>query len=346
MGHHFIYLGVSMSKIFLSYRRADSQANTDRIYERLIKAFDRKYVFKDVNDIPIGEDFPTYLNKQLATASIVLVMIGRDWATIEDDKGNKRLDKLNDFVRIEVETALNASHLTCIPVLVNGAQMPDPNLLPQSLRSLPRLNAIHVRNDPDFDNDMERLIDKLRDFGFKQGLPRGVLVGGLVALLIVIFGLVAFVTANGQSTSQFDRESDLPIPTRDPSTIINIQLMYTDENSLTLYAVDDSNIGFLDLIFDDTTIRPYHDFTILQNSGGMLNKGDCLRYIQGDIVPRLSRSCTETGTTDIPRQLEEIAWHHDGALVDSIIQWDGDDIVECPADLNRCPIEYTSVDRR
>ena len=58
---------------------------------------------------------------------------------------------------IGLETAIRRS-LPIIPVLVQGARMPRPEDLPDSLQGLVYYNAIEVRPDPDFHPDVTRLI--------------------------------------------------------------------------------------------------------------------------------------------------------------------------------------------
>jgi hypothetical protein len=149
-----------MAKVFISYRRADSAAFSGRIYDHLISKFGRKNVFKDVDDIPAGVDFGDYIQTSLRQCAVELVVIGPQWVTSLKPNGERRLDDPADFVRIEVETALNLG-LTVIPVLVENASMPGAEDLPESLHRLARINALSVRHDPDFTRDMERVIASL-----------------------------------------------------------------------------------------------------------------------------------------------------------------------------------------
>lgn len=146
-----------MAKVFISYRRTDSAPYTGRIYDRLVAKFGRKNVFKDVDDIPPGVNFATYIQDSLRQCGVELVVIGRDWLDSRDANGNRRLDDAYDFVRIEIETALRLG-LTIIPILLEGTSMPPAAQLPESLRPLALINGIVVRNDPDFSRDMERVI--------------------------------------------------------------------------------------------------------------------------------------------------------------------------------------------
>jgi formylglycine-generating enzyme required for sulfatase activity len=146
-----------MATIFLSYRRADSADATGRIFDRLVGAFGRANVFKDVDSIPLGAVFAEVIADRLKACDAVLVVIGRFWLDVRDKSGNPRLHNENDLVRIEVEQAL-ASGAAVVPVLVGGVEMPPAEQLPESLRKLTRRNAISVRPDPDFHRDMDRLI--------------------------------------------------------------------------------------------------------------------------------------------------------------------------------------------
>lgn len=153
-----------MAKIFISYRRADSATFSGRIYDRLIARFGRRQVFKDVDDIPAGAKFAQYIQDALRDCAVALVVIGPGWLDARDTQGRRRLDDPADYVRLEIETALNLG-LTVIPLLVDGARMPGGDEAPEALRPLAQLNALPVRNDPDFARDMERAIE-----GVERGL--------------------------------------------------------------------------------------------------------------------------------------------------------------------------------
>ncbi len=150
-----------MSKILVSYRREDSADVTGRIYDRLVQKFGQGAVFKDVDSIPFGVDFRTYLDAQVAKCEVFLAVIGRDWIKKRGSKGASRLEDPGDFVRIEVESALKRQVLV-IPVLVSGASIPPAERLPASLQGLSYRNGIAVRSGHDFHQDMDRLIGQLK----------------------------------------------------------------------------------------------------------------------------------------------------------------------------------------
>jgi len=144
------------TSIFISYRREDSADIVGRISDRLVERFGKNAVFKDVDSIPIGRDFRTHLQDAVGRCDALIVIIGKHWCDASAH-GKRRLDDPRDHLRIEVESAL-ARNIPVIPVLVQGASMPEEEVLPESLRSLAYRNAIPVRPDPDFNVDLERLM--------------------------------------------------------------------------------------------------------------------------------------------------------------------------------------------
>lgn len=155
-----------MPKIFISYRRADSRKDAGRIYDRLVDAFGKDNIFKDVDNIPFGRDFRGVLSEAVNQCQVMLAVIGQQWLTIADTDGSRRLDNPADFVRIEIQSGLQRGddHCLVIPVIVDNAVMPNADKLPPELRELAFKNAITVRDDPDFHRDMERLVRQLQQY--------------------------------------------------------------------------------------------------------------------------------------------------------------------------------------
>lgn len=149
-----------MGIVFLSYRRNDSAATCERVYDRLVAAFGKTSVFMDVNAIPGGVQFPQYLEDAIEASDAQIVVIGPQWLDATGPNGRRRLDDPSDFVRHEIESALQRS-IPVIPVLVEGAAMPRADQLPESLRNLASRSAIVLRRNPDFDGDIHRLVAAL-----------------------------------------------------------------------------------------------------------------------------------------------------------------------------------------
>lgn len=145
-------------KIFICYRRADSQGHAGRIYDHLRNRFGDQ-VFRDVDGIEGGEDFVEAIQQAVGSSDILLAVIGPQWSTTRDSKGRRRLDNPEDFVRMEIETALSRG-IRVIPVLVQGAVMPSAEELPPELAKLARRNAVEL-SERRFYFDMDMLISAI-----------------------------------------------------------------------------------------------------------------------------------------------------------------------------------------
>jgi uncharacterized protein (TIGR02594 family) len=145
-----------MPRLSISYRRSDSEAVTGRIFDRLIRHYGRKSVFRDVDNVPVGVDFRSHIQDVLQQSDILLAVVGPDWRGARS-KGHARIDEENDQVRIEVETALKKG-IPVIPVLVGRSEIPSPAQLPDSLKQFSYRNAVRVDTGQDFDHHVDRLI--------------------------------------------------------------------------------------------------------------------------------------------------------------------------------------------
>ena len=145
--------------IFVSYRRADSQTTTSVIVEEIRQRFGDEAVFFDILSIPLGAKYLPYLVSTLARCRACLVIIGPQWVDSRDAKGRRRLDDPDDIVRQEVEAALD-TNIPVVPVLVQGAGMPDPATLPSTIRGLLERQNREIRPQ-DAMVDIRKLVDTL-----------------------------------------------------------------------------------------------------------------------------------------------------------------------------------------
>lgn len=150
-----------MSRIFINYRRQDTEGYVGRLYDHLLKQFKAYDIFMDVQNIEPGADFVQVLEEAVSACDIFLTMIGPHWLTLKNAEGERRLDEWNDFVRIELETAIKQEKIV-IPILVGNAKMPNPAQLPESIQSLARRHAV-VLSHTRFATDVEDLIKFMRD---------------------------------------------------------------------------------------------------------------------------------------------------------------------------------------
>jgi len=143
-------------RIFISYRRTDTSYAAGRIYDRLAMHFGEDAIFMDVEALKGGHDFVKVLEEAVQSCDVLIALIGSQWLEAKDEGGNRRLDDPEDYVRIEIATALNRD-IRVIPVLVDGIDMPRSIKLPENLKPLVRRNALQV-NHRSFNSDAYRLI--------------------------------------------------------------------------------------------------------------------------------------------------------------------------------------------
>jgi formylglycine-generating enzyme required for sulfatase activity len=150
-----------LAKIFISYRREDSEGQARALSIELANYVGPNRVFMDVDSIALGRDFRQGLHESLGLCDAVLVLIGPEWLDIKDAAGRRRLDDPADFVRQEIATALKRN-IPVTPVLLRGALMPDEERLPDDLKEL------HFRNG--FELSHTRWRSDVRELAERLGL--------------------------------------------------------------------------------------------------------------------------------------------------------------------------------
>jgi TIR domain len=152
----------ALRSIFVNYRRNDSEGEAGRLFDDLTSRFSPEAVFMDVAGIEPGRDFRKVIDQSVATCSVLLALIGHEWLEVKDAAGNRRLDDPNDFVRIELASALRRD-IPVIPVLVRGAKMPRSEQLPDELKDLAYRNALELSHTR-WKTDVQVLLHALRPY--------------------------------------------------------------------------------------------------------------------------------------------------------------------------------------
>jgi hypothetical protein len=148
------------TKVFISYRREDTKYQAREIYKALRNVLTPENVFMDIDSIPLGADFVEILGGWVNQCEVLLALIGPAWLAANDPASNqRRLENVNDFVRVEIRQALRRG-IPVVPVLLDRAPMPDPTQLPEDIRNLVRRQAEFLEFRT-FDTDLARLIKRL-----------------------------------------------------------------------------------------------------------------------------------------------------------------------------------------
>ena len=148
--------------IFISYRRDDSEGEAGRLFDDLVRAYGDSSVFMDVSGIQPGLDFRKAIDDNVATCGVLLAVIGPTWVSVADSAGSRRLDNPDDYVRLEIASAL-ARQIPVIPVLVHDAHMPALDLLPDNLKDLRYRNSVELTHAR-WNSDVALLIGALKSY--------------------------------------------------------------------------------------------------------------------------------------------------------------------------------------
>lgn len=156
-----------MTRIVISYRRADTGQIVGRISDWLAERYGKDSVFVDIDNIPYGVDFRRHIHEVLLKTDVLIAAIGDDWLGPRE-AGQSRMLQETDPVRVEIETALERK-VAIIPVLIDGARMPSASELPATFGGFAYLNAPAVSSGRDFRTHMERLIVGIDQIAAKSG---------------------------------------------------------------------------------------------------------------------------------------------------------------------------------
>ncbi|MBK7956048.1 MAG: SUMF1/EgtB/PvdO family nonheme iron enzyme [Candidatus Accumulibacter sp.] len=216
----------SASRIFISYRRSDSELAASRLADDLRRHFTREQVFQDFASIDPGNDFVEAVERGLDSCAAVLVVIGPNWLDALDHRGRRRLDLADDWVRHEVAQSLRRPGVRVFPVLVESAKMPAAEDLPDELQPLTRRQAFPVTNRH-WPKDVAELIEHLQrkpgaggeSASTSGGVSEVQKPSGAWKLLAAIG--VVLVIVLGVFFGQGDR-SELPLPYTAPPPEVQI----------------------------------------------------------------------------------------------------------------------------
>jgi hypothetical protein len=146
-------------RIFLCYRREDSQGFARGIYESLAAKYSPEQVYRDIDSTPPGVRYSTWIESRIDQCHVMIVLIGPAWSTAKDQAGQRRLELPKDWVREEIAVGLRRG-IPILPVCVQGARMPSEDELPPSIVDLAGFQSTEV-TDSRWDFDIKRLLQAI-----------------------------------------------------------------------------------------------------------------------------------------------------------------------------------------
>lgn len=203
-----------MPGIFISYRREDTSGHAGRLRAELARRYGRSRVFMDIDSIPSGTPFRERIRMALDSCDVALVLVGKRWEASQPGNADapRRIEEEGDFVRLEVAAALKRKDVAVVPVMVEGAEIPD---LPEDLAELPELQDRKLRNT-EWRADTARICDSIDEVDRRwRRIPRRVReiarnpIVAALSLAAVVVALVLALEPGGPRPIGCD---NLPVP--------------------------------------------------------------------------------------------------------------------------------------
>jgi hypothetical protein len=135
--------------VFLSFWPANSKVAAG-LRDQLARIFGVHHVRYAAHDEEVSWPL-TQIERVFPASAVMVVLIGRDWAHLINERGNRLDDSANSHLRDELLQAFRLN-LLIVPVCIDGAAMPDRDQLPGFLRPLAGFSPTRLRTD-DLDAD-------------------------------------------------------------------------------------------------------------------------------------------------------------------------------------------------
>jgi hypothetical protein len=211
MGLFSFAAATSNKNIFISYRVSDTAGETGRLVDTLKQYFDDERIFIDIEKIDPGVDFTVAISRSLEACDVLLAIIGPNWQGLNTTTNKSRIQNPDDWVRIEIRTALQRN-IPVVPILVDGGSLPSEEQLPDDLKPLVRRQAFEISNKR-WKYDTEQLVRFLiKSVGIppkRQGETKKSWWGQNY-LWVLIVG-VALIIISAIASNISDSESEQPI---------------------------------------------------------------------------------------------------------------------------------------
>lgn len=137
------------ARVFISYRHAGGMNHAQRLERGLKGAYPAMHVFRDETLLVPGVSFIDQIRDEIDQADVFLALVDATWAR---GGTRSRLHSRKDILRRELARAFE-KHVTIVPVLLEGAQMPTDRELPAELEEFAQLHA-QPFTEANFDRDL------------------------------------------------------------------------------------------------------------------------------------------------------------------------------------------------
>jgi hypothetical protein len=149
------------TRIFISYRRSETDGAAPLLYGQLCSHFGEANVFMDQQGLMGGDDYRRRIVRELQDCDAMVVVMGSNWMGTSKKGAQNRLHEPEDYVRFEVGMAIDRDILV-IPVLVNDAVRPSKQDLPDTLWRLTTYNDMRIRLNDRPGDVVQRLVASIK----------------------------------------------------------------------------------------------------------------------------------------------------------------------------------------
>lgn len=177
-------------QVFISYRRTDSEQESNSLYRELQDAFGIGAVFLDTSSIEAGSDFPDEIVSRIHNSDVVVVVMDDQWEHVKLN-GVPRITLDTDWVRKEIRLALDLKK-PLIPIRVNKREMPKADSLPEDIRKFVNKASWTLDQTIHFRQDVERIKNLCRKFA-KLSIAGNQLFLSEFATFVILAAALAFL---------------------------------------------------------------------------------------------------------------------------------------------------------
>lgn len=146
-------------KIFINYRQKVSLMQAGRVSDAIAAHFGYSSIFHDKSSLGGGANWKDVIETSMKKCAVMIVVIGDGWLDQKNPDGSLRLEDPDDYVALEIATALN-SDTTVVPVLVDGAPRLHSDDLPERLKKLAFIEPLVIRDD-DWNSDVRKITEAI-----------------------------------------------------------------------------------------------------------------------------------------------------------------------------------------
>jgi len=145
-----------MRPLYISYRPTDAVV-VERIVTRVLQSHGSHTVLMNpLATCPETVRLDRYIEQMIYSSESILIVIGPDWSGI-DEFGRFKLSTADVPVHQEVKIALRSGRRVLV-VLVNDAQMPSPDAVPDELQGIFDVPVIGL-SSTNFNQELNKLVE-------------------------------------------------------------------------------------------------------------------------------------------------------------------------------------------